>query len=49
MLKKEINLENVKDCCEKVLALLKEDQHGLMTWNMFLSENLERLSKELVD
>ncbi|MEK7576280.1 MAG: hypothetical protein AAB482_01160 [Patescibacteria group bacterium] len=38
-----INLDELQEEAEKLLALLKNRQLGLLTWNLFLCERLENL------
>ncbi|TWU51412.1 hypothetical protein Poly59_30040 [Rubripirellula reticaptiva] len=40
-----MNLDELQAEVEKLLALLKDRQPGLMTWNMFLNERLEAVQK----
>ena len=41
--KKGVNLDELQQETEKLLALLKDRQPGLMTWNEFLHERLQNL------
>ena len=41
--KKSFNLDELQQETEKLLALLKDRQPGLMTWNEFLCERLRNL------
>jgi len=43
--KKSINLDDLQQEVEKLLALLKDRQQGLMTWNEFMQERLQNLYK----
>jgi hypothetical protein len=43
--KKCINLDELQQETEKLLALLKDKQPGLMTWNEFVHERLQNLHK----
>ena len=43
--KKGINLDDLQQETEKLLALLKDRQPGLMTWNEFMQERLQNLHK----
>lgn len=40
---KGINLDDLQQETEKLLALLTDRQPGLMTWNMFMQESLQNL------
>lgn len=40
-----IDLDELQGETEKLLALLKDRQHGLMTWNMFMKERLENIHR----
>ena len=43
--KKGINLDDLQQETEKLLALLNDREPGLMTWNEFLHERLQNLHK----
>jgi hypothetical protein len=36
-------LDELQEIIQKINALLKDRQPGLMSWNMFLSQNLQDL------
>lgn len=40
-----MNLDDLQNEVEKLLALLKDRQQGLMSWNVFLAERLEKVQK----
>ena len=40
-----VNLDALQQETEKLLALLKDRQPGLMTWNEFMQERLQNLHK----
>jgi hypothetical protein len=40
-----MHLDELQAEVEKLLALLKDRQPGLMAWNMFLNERLEAIQK----
>jgi hypothetical protein len=42
-----MNLDELQAEVEKLLALLRDRQPGLMTWNMFLHERLGAIQKML--
>lgn len=42
---KGVNLDELKQEAEKLLALLKDPQPGLMAWNGFMQERLQNLQK----
>ena len=42
---KGVNLDDLQQETEKLLALLKDREPGLMTWNEFLHERLQNLHK----
>lgn len=41
----EMNLDELQIELEKTLALLKDRQPGMMTWNMFLADRLKAIKK----
>ena len=43
--KQGISLDDLQQETEKLLALLKDRQPGLMTWNEFMHERLQNLHK----
>jgi len=43
--KKGINLDDLQQEAEKLLALLEDRQPGLMTWNEFMQKRLQNLHK----
>ena len=43
MEKNQLSLDNLQEKTEKVLALLRDRQTGLVSWNMFLHERLSEL------
>ena len=43
--KKGVNLDDLQQEVEKLLALLKDRQPGLITWNEFMQERLQNLHK----
>ncbi|OGZ29228.1 MAG: hypothetical protein A2427_03040 [Candidatus Nealsonbacteria bacterium RIFOXYC1_FULL_40_7] len=43
--KKSVNLDDLQQEVEKLLALLKDRQPGLITWNGFMQERLQALHK----
>jgi len=40
---KGISLDELQEETEKLLALLKDRQPGLMTWNMFMHDRLTKM------
>lgn len=43
MIAKQINLDQLERETEKLLALLKDRQPGLSTWNEFLFKQIEKI------
>lgn len=43
--KKSVSLDDLQQEIEKLLALLKDRQPGLMTWNEFMQKRLQNLHK----
>jgi len=43
------NLKTLREECEKLLQLLKENETGLFTWHMFVDQSARRLRDMLND